>query len=174
MKKYIIILAAVVAFLGITFAMSQLISKMNEVAPGVSYDQAEQQRLSLLKSLPQDAVQRITVFNRYGTIQLQTITNGVALLSFASAMNSVQPYSPNHPQFDKQIYVVAEVKDGEPLEFHFCHIKSQPEVILYFVNKTGIEHVSLDMPRVPLCLSGCSATQIFGMIVHSVQYILLY
>jgi len=96
----------------------------------------EAERLNALASLPEDSLNRMTFYDRYGREKLLTIVEEEALHGFLLACRDVEGYSPNHPRYDRSWYVVIDGPETIELE---CHYEDRwpDKVVGYFVAKHG-------------------------------------
>jgi hypothetical protein len=77
---------------------------------------SEQENLSFLHALHADAVAGVSISDEHGA-SLKTVTDAAGLASFASAVNSLEPYQPNHPYATSKFQVALRPKDGPMRRF---------------------------------------------------------
>ena len=70
--------------------------------------------LAELRSLQVDQVARVTIYDYHGRHKkvLRVIEDPAALLPFVEAMNQLKDYTPNHPAYTGEWYVVLDLNDG--------------------------------------------------------------
>jgi len=96
----------------------------------------EAERLNALASLPEDSLNGVIFYDRYGREKLLGITEKEALRGFVLACRDTKGYSPNHPRYERSWYAVIDGPETIELE---CHYEERwpDRVVGYFVAKHG-------------------------------------
>jgi hypothetical protein len=107
----------------------------------------EKQHLSAVRAIKSDNIATVTIHEAVrkhlaGDWQLHPlileISDRASLKEFATAMNYLEDYIPNHPQYVRELYVVLLMKDGSKFEFKFCLMQPPDETVyIYLVRKSG-------------------------------------
>jgi hypothetical protein len=92
--------------------------------------------MALLQSLRGTNITKIVLSDDKGLV-LDSITAPVALDAFARAANTVEPYSPNHPEYTRGYFIEMYLADGQEHEFGFHTMPSDQTIYVDFVKRTG-------------------------------------
>ena len=69
---------------------------------------------------------------------IASVSAPVVLAAFAKAVNTVEPYSPNHPAYASAFYVELYLVDGQTREFEFHTMQASDRTIYVdFVRRHG-------------------------------------
>jgi hypothetical protein len=121
----------VVVFLGVIavgLGAAALVGSLPEMAK-------EMTSLGALQTLPDGAIERISVYDRYGETLLLQIDDKTALSGFVLACRNAKGYLPNHPVYAESWYLVLQGEQRVELECHYQQ-GDPDEVVGYFVRKT--------------------------------------
>jgi hypothetical protein len=84
---------------------------------------------ALIHSLQGTNIKRIEISDEKGSDHY-SVSAPAALDAFAKAINTAEPYSPNHPQYEKHYFVELYLADGQKREFEF-DIMQQSDRTIY-------------------------------------------
>jgi len=88
-------------------------------------------------ALPEQA-QSVKVYDRDGEELLTKATGETNLAAFVSAAKKMEDWTPNHPSFVREFYVVLCMENGQEYEFEVCFMQPSPSTVyLYGVRKEG-------------------------------------
>ena len=117
------------------------------------YTRSESEMMSLIHSLQGTNITKIIISDERGP-GLYSVSAPFALDAFARAINTAEPYSPNHPQYEKHYFVELYLADGQKRELVF-NTMQQPDRTIYidFVWRDG------DLTS---CYGSCKSAALFS------------
>jgi hypothetical protein len=101
------------------------------------YTRSESEMMGLIHSLQGTNITKIVISDEKGSGHY-SVSAPAALDTFARAINTAEPYSPNHPQYEKHYFVELYLADGQKREFEFDIMQQSDRTIyVYFVWRYG-------------------------------------